>query len=167
MSDPRKGSTHPDARRWLALAGFLAATFLTSAISSLFTTPAIPGWYATLNKPGFNPPAALFAPVWTVLYFLMAVAAWRVWVQPVSTARSTALRLYWLQLAINFSWSPVFFWLHRIGIALIVIGILWFAILLTCLRFFRVSKVAGSLFVPYLGWISFAAILNLEIWRLN
>ncbi|MEZ5356514.1 MAG: TspO/MBR family protein [Bryobacteraceae bacterium] len=157
----------PSERRWLALAGFLLATFLTGGISFLFTTPAIPGWYATLAKPSFTPPAAIFAPVWTLLYFLMAIAAWRVWVRPSSTIRSTALMLFWIQLVINFAWSPIFFWQRMIGLALVVIVALWFAIVLTCLQFFRACRVAGSLFVPYLAWVSFAVILNLEIWRLN
>lgn len=161
---PAPGSRTP---QWLALAGFLAATFLVAGCSTVFTVQAIPTWYATLAKPSFNPPNSVFGPVWTLLYALMAIAAWVVWKQPVSPPRSLALRLFWVQLALNFAWSLIFFGQRRIGWALIDILMLWSAIVLTCIVFFRLSKTAGSLFLPYIAWVSFASVLNFEIWRLN
>lgn len=160
-------SDSPAVRPALALAGFRGATFLVAGVSTLFTTPSIPTWYAGLNKPSFNPPNDIFAPVWTTLYILMAIAAWLVWKQPPSAERSRGLQLFWIQLALNFAWSLIFFQLHLIGFALAGILMLWLAILATCLAFFGVSKPAGVLLLPYLAWVSFASLLNFEIWRLN
>ena len=152
---------------WLALALFLAATFLVAGISTLFTVPSIPTWYAQLTKPSFNPPNEVFGPAWTLLYFLMAIAAWLVWKQPISQLRSQALLLFWVQLGLNFAWSLLFFRAHLIAFALVDILLLWVMIALTGIRFFRLKKSAGWMFLPYFAWVSFASILNLAIWRLN
>jgi tryptophan-rich sensory protein len=157
----------PRAHSPLALAAFLAATYLVAVVSSVFTVSAIPTWYAALAKPSFNPPNQLFGPVWTLLYTLMAIAAWLVWKRPNSPLRRTALIWFGIQLGLNFIWSFVFFWAHRIGLAFIEIALLWVAILGTTLIFFRLSRVAGWLFVPYFAWVSFAGVLNFAIWRLN
>lgn len=166
-----ENSTIPISRsrrsRWLALALFLAATFLVAWASTIFTVPSIPTWYAQLTKPSFNPPNEVFGPVWTLLYFLMAIAAWLVWKQPISQLRSQALLLFWVQLGLNFAWSLLFFRQHLIGFALVDILLLWLTIVLTGLQFFRLKKSAGWIFLPYLAWVSFASILNLAIWRLN
>lgn len=154
-------------RKWLALAGFLVVTYAVSGVSALFTASAIPTWYATLVKPSFNPPNEVFGPVWTLLYGLMAIAAWLVWQRPPSQLRSRALLLFWVQLGLNFAWSLLFFGQHLIGLALADIVLLWLAILVTCSLFFRLSKTAGWMLVPYLAWVGFASILNFEIWRLN
>jgi len=150
-----------------ALACFLAATFLVAGVSSLFTVSAIPTWYAALNKPSFNPPNQIFGPVWTVLYALMAIAAWLVWRLPDSKLRRAGLLWFGIQLGLNFIWSFVFFSSHQIGLAVIEIALLWIGILGTMLIFFRLSKVAGWMLVPYLGWVSFASLLNFAIWRMN
>lgn len=153
--------------RWLALAGFLAVTFAGAGVSGAITASAIPTWYAGLTKPSFNPPNEVFAPVWTLLYALMAVAAWLVWCRPQSQARLRALQLFGIQLLLNFAWSWLFFGLHSLGGALACIGLLWLAIFLTMQSFFPESRVAGAMLVPYLAWVSFASALNFEIWRLN
>ncbi len=151
----------------LALLGFLCATFAVAGISSRFTIQAIPGWYAALAKPSFNPPNRVFGPVWTLLYTLMAIAAWLVWRLPASTARSRALAAFWVQLTLNFAWSFLFFGEHRIAMAFAEIVLLWLAIFATTLLFFRVARAAAWLFVPYLAWVSFASVLNFSLWRLN
>ncbi len=151
----------------IVLIGFLAACFLVAGVSSTFTIAAIPGWYAALNKPSFNPPNGIFGPVWTLLYALMAVAAWLVWKQPASPLRSSALRIFWLQLFLNFAWSWIFFHEHRPGASLLEIFVLWLAILAATVLFMRVARLAAWLMLPYIAWVAFAAFLNFEIWRLN
>jgi tryptophan-rich sensory protein len=151
----------------LALLGFLCATFAVAGISSRFTIQAIPGWYAALAKPSFNPPNRVFGPVWTLLYTLMAIAAWLVWRLPASTARSRALAAFWVQLALNFAWSFLFFGEHRIAMAFAEIVLLWLAIFATTLLFFRLHRAAGWMFAPYLAWVSFASLLNFSLWRMN
>lgn len=110
---------------------------------------------------------SIFGPVWTLLYGLMAIAAWLSWKRPASPLRSRALLLSWVQLALNFAWSLIFFGQRPVGWALIDILMLWLAIVLTRIMFFRLSKPAGSMFLPYLAWVSFASVLNSEIWRFN
>jgi tryptophan-rich sensory protein len=156
-----------DRRSILTLLGFLAATYAVAWLSTLFTIHAIPGWYAALAKPSFNPPNAVFGPVWSGLYTLMAVAAWLVWRQPKAAGRSAALGWYWRQLLFNFLWTFAFFGQHRIGFALVDIAVLWLLILAATVTFFRVRILAGWMFVPYLLWVSFASVLNFAIWRLN
>ncbi len=154
---------------------FLAATYLVAGVSSALTVSEISTWYPTLAKPSFNPPNWIFGPVWTLLYTLMAIAAWLVWRLPDSQLRQGGgfsvrrLALFWfgIQLAINFLWSVIFFRYHRIGIALVEVVFLWLAIAGTTALFFRLSKSAAWLFVPYLAWVSFASVLNFAIWRLN
>lgn len=125
-------------------------------------------WYAAIEKPGFTPPSWVFGPVWTVLYLLMGIAAFLVWRRGLgSQFVKGALIWFLVQLALNAAWTPVFFGLHRIGLALLVIVLLWIAIVVTMFHFFRVSTWAGWLFVPYLLWVSFATVLNAAIWRLN
>jgi tryptophan-rich sensory protein len=154
-----------NARRAVALAAFLAVTLAVGVTAAIFTEPQIAGWYATLAKPSFNPPNAVFAPAWTTLYILMAVAAWRVW--RVTGLMSVALTLYFLQLTLNFAWSMIFFGQHQVALALADIAALWLAILATLFAFFRADRWAGMLMLPYLAWVGFAAVLNYEIWRLN
>lgn len=151
----------------LALVGFLAACYGVAAVSSSFTIHEVPTWYAALAKPGFNPPDWIFAPVWTLLYGLMAVAAWLVWKLPRTQLRAVSLAAFWWQLLLNFLWTPTFFHYHRLLPAFIVILALWFAIAGTLSLFWQQRQLAAFLLVPYLAWVSFALVLNFAIWRLN
>ena len=149
---------------YLALVLFLILCLGAGILGSIATRPAIPTWYAQLIKPDWTPPAWVFGPVWTTLYMLMAVAAWLVWRK---VGWSGATGLFLIQLAVNASWSWLFFGMRRPDLGLAGILLLLVLIVLTALSFWRVSTVAGWLLVPYLLWSSFAAALNLEIWRLN
>ena len=148
-------------RSALVLAGFILVTFC-APLAGMFSLPG--AWYAALDKPSWNPPAWIFGPAWTLLYTLMAVAAWLVWRR---CGWQRPLPLYFVQLSLNAAWTPIFFGAHQLGWALVEIVALWIAILLTLLSFRRVSKTAGWLFAPYLAWVTFAAILNFTLWRMN
>lgn len=149
------------------LGGFLAASFTAAAIGGAATDRSIRDWYPTLAKPVWNPPAWLFGPVWTVLYIAMAVAAWLVWRRAGWAGARLALTLFMVQLALNAAWSIIFFGLRNPGAAFIEVVVLWAAIVGTLVLFWQVSGPAGILFIPYLAWVSFAAVLNFTIWRLN
>jgi len=158
-------------RSFLALVLFLVICFGTAAFGGQFAPGA---WYAALEKPAWNPPAWVFAPVWTLLYAMMAVAGWLVWRGGGSVvggagapSRGIALGVYALQLVLNGAWSWLFFGLQRPGLAFAEIVALWLAILATTVLFWRVKPLAGALLVPYLAWVAFAAVLNLALWRLN
>ena len=139
-------------------------TFLAAAIGSRY----LPGeWYARLERPSFNPPSSVFGPVWTALYLMMGIAAWLVWKRDGFTGARAALALYLAQLVANAAWSWLFFGRHAIGLALIDISVLWLLILATLIRFWRHSRPAGLLLVPYLLWVSFATLLNYAFLRLN
>jgi benzodiazapine receptor len=158
----RSGYSH-----WPMLILFLVACFGAAAIGSSLTTSALSDWYPTLAKPSFNPPNWIFGPVWTVLYLMMAVAgwlAWRVGPPPSATAVWTP---YFTQLALNTAWSGIFFYLHSPGWAFAEIILLWLAIAATIIMFYRRRPLAAWLLTPYLAWVTFAALLNLAIWRLN
>ena len=146
----------------------MALTFCAPLIASLFTRQAITDWYVHLNKPFFTPPDWLFGPVWTVLYFLMAVSALLVWNKGLSNPSvKIALFLYLLQLVLNGLWMPLFFGLKMPLLAFCEIVLLWSAIILTILAFYRVSIAAALLLFPYIAWTSFAAVLNFSLWLLN
>ena len=146
----------------------LAVCQLAGAIGAAFTSPAIPTWYAWLQKPSFSPPDWLFAPVWGTLYVLIGVAVWLVWKKGTNiNAVRWALWLFLLQLSLNSLWSIIFFGFRNVGGALVEIGIMWLAIAATIVAFFRVSRPAAYLLVPYFLWVTFAAILNHAIWMLN
>ena len=150
-----------------ALLGFLLVCYAVAFLAGLLTKPEIAGWYAHLAKPFWRPPNWLFAPVWTALYGMMAVAGWTVWCTPPSRFRTAALRLFWLQLALNFLWSPVFFSFHRIADGFFVIASLALLLILFIALTLQFQKTAAWLFVPYLFWVSFAAFLNYTIWTMN
>lgn len=152
---------------WLGLAGFLLLCFAAAGLGSVFTDSSVGSWYRTLDKPAFNPPSWVFGPVWTVLYALMAVAAWRVWRAYGFSGAPAALALFGVQLALNVGWSALFFGARMPGAAFAEIVVLWGAILLTTLAFFRLDRPAGWLMVPYLAWVTFAAVLNFSIWQMN
>ncbi len=150
------------------LAASFAVCFLAALIGSVFTAGAIPTWYANLAKPEFTPPGWLFGPAWTVLYILMAIAAYIVWEKGLDKPGvRTALAAFLVQLALNALWSIIFFGLRSPAGAFAEVVVLWLAILVTMILFFRVSKAAGWLFVPYILWVSFAAVLNFTLWIMN
>ena len=130
----------------------------------------MPGdWYASLAKPAWTPPTWVFGPAWTILYAMMAVAAWRLWRRLGARPRESrrALVLFAVQLALNLSWTPVFFGMQRPDLALVVILFLWVAIAATIVAAWKACKTAAALLVPYLAWVTFATALNADIWRLN
>lgn len=151
----------------LALISFLAAAFGVAALGGLITAPSVRAWYPMLHQPPLSPPNWLFAPVWTVLYALMAVAAWLAWRTRVSTCRSGGLRLWAVQLFINLAWTAVFFGLHSPAFALIDILLLAAAIVQTMRPFHTIQPLAAWLLAPYLAWTLFAAYLNAGIVVLN
>ena len=146
----------------------IIACQLAGVIGSVFTTPAIPTWYAALAKPAFTPPSWLFAPAWITLYLLMGISASLVWRVGLDQKQvRTALILFLVQLVLNALWSVAFFGLQSPLGGIIVIVLLWAAILLTILKFFRISTAAAALLVPYIAWVTFAATLNAYIYVLN
>jgi tryptophan-rich sensory protein len=136
-------------------------------LGSIFTLPSIPTWYASLTKPSFNPPSFLFAPVWTTLYFLMGISLFLILQKKLKKQRNFLSILFAVQLFLNFLWSVLFFGMHLPLIALIEIGLLWVSIALLIIDFWKFSKPAAILLMPYLAWVSFAAFLNLSIVLLN
>lgn len=146
----------------------VAVCELIGILGAVFTTPAIPGWYAGLVKPAFSPPSWVFAPAWTALYLLMGIAAFLVWKKGLDKKGvKSALGVFAIQLALNAIWSIIFFGLQNPGAAFADIIILWFAIVATIVVFARVSKTAAWLLAPYIAWVSFAAYLNYALWALN
>lgn len=156
--DPKRANRRP-------LLYFILVTSAVGASASVFTEPNIASWYAGLVHPSFAPPNWVFAPVWTTLYVLMAIAAWRVW--RIAGTKSPEMAAYVLQLIFNFAWSAIFFAGHQIGLALIELCVLLALILMTTILFWRRDRLAGWLFLPYLAWTSFATALNYAFWSLN
>jgi translocator protein len=153
-----------DAHPYLILAGFFGACFLTALSGALFR----PGpWYDHIAKPAWTPPDYLFAPVWTLLYVMIAVSGWLVWRKAGFAGASGALAIYALQLVFNALWSALFFGMKRPGLAAVDVAALWLSIGATIIAFFPISALAASLLVPYLVWVSFASVLNIAIWRMN
>jgi tryptophan-rich sensory protein len=157
----------PPKYPWLGLGVFLVICFAAAGIGGTVTTPKIPGWYATLAKPSWNPPNWIFGPVWSALYLSMAVAAWLVWRQGGLAGATMPLALFAVQLVLNVLWSYLFFGLQNPGLAFVEVLLLWAAIAATMVVFWQRATVAGLLFGPYLAWVSFASVLNFAIWRLN
>lgn len=146
----------------------IAVCELAGIVGSVFTMPAIPGWYAGLAKPSFNPPNWIFGPVWTLLYAMMGLAAYLVYEKGFKRPEvKKALAVFAAQLVMNTLWSIVFFGAHRILGAAVVIVLLWAMILATILLFHRISKAAAYLLVPYILWVSFATVLNASLYVLN
>lgn len=135
---------------------------------SIFTMPSIPTWYKSLNRPIFSPPNWVFAPVWTILFLLMAISVYLVWNKGLKkTQVREAMYVFIFQLLLNFFWSFFFFGIRQPYLAFLEIIALWLAILLTIIKFYKISKPASYLLIPYILWVSFAAILNLSIVLLN
>ena len=154
-------------RQALALSAFIAACLAIGAIGGAVTSTSVGTWYQLLQKPPYNPPDWVFGPVWTVLYIAMAVAAWRVWRRLSLGDARHALSLFAIQLFLNLAWTILFFGFQQIGMALVEIVLLFAFIAATAVAFWRTDSVAGLLFVPYLGWVGFAALLNASLWHLN
>ena len=141
---------------------------LAGFIGSIFTAPSISTWYATLKKPAFNPPNWLFAPVWTTLFFLMGISLYLIWSRGFEDEKiKSAIIIFSVQLILNILWSFLFFGLKSPFLAFLEIILLWFAILVNIIKFYNISKTTGLLLLPYILWVSFAAILNFFIYRLN
>jgi len=138
--------------------------FIASAIGGFFTSTSVSDWYLELVKPSFNPPSWIFGPVWTVLFFLMGISLFLIWKDKHDWK---AFFIFGLQLFLNVLWSAFFFGLQNITLALIEIFILWIAILFTIISFYRINKTAAYLLLPYIIWVSFAIILNFNIYLLN
>lgn len=150
------------------LIGFVLGSQLAGIIGALFTARSVQTWYTTLQKPSFNPPSWLFGPVWTVLYLLMGIAAYLVWAKGWTVPGvKTALFVFALQLVLNSLWSILFFGVRQPGWAFMEIVVLWAAIAVTIVLFWNISRTAAFLLVPYILWVSFAAVLNYSLWRLN
>jgi len=149
-------------RPLLLLAGWIAVTALFAVVGSLGSIQA-PAFYAQLNQPDWAPPAWLFGPVWTVLYLMMAVAAWRV----SRAGRSPALYVYLVQLVLNALWSWLFFSWRMGAAAFACIIVLWLLIAATIALFRRIDQVAAALLLPYIAWVSFASALCFSIWQRN
>ena len=137
---------------------------LAGVIGAVYTTPAIGLWYKDLNKPSFNPPNWIFGPVWTTLFILMGVSFYLVWSKKITV---NLVVIFATQLVFNILWSVIFFTAHSPSVAFFVLLMLWFAIAFTIINFYRVSKLAAWLLLPYILWVSFAGILNYFIWILN
>lgn len=168
MTSKTRDTPLPTPLRDLAgLMLWLAACFVVSGLGGWITAGPVKSWYPTLAKPGITPPDAAFPIVWTLLYLLMAVAAWRVWRRAGWQTGRAALGLFILQLLLNLGWSVLFFGLRQIGPALVEIVALWLAIAVTLVAFRRQDRLAGWLLAPYLVWVSYATLLNALIWMMN
>ncbi len=137
------------------------------AVAGMFTSQAVPTWYASLNRPSFSPPNWVFGPVWTTLYILLGISFFLVWKEYPSKERNLAIKIFSIQLLLNFAWSFLFFYFNLIGVALIEIILLWIGIALMIYLFYKVKPFAAYLNIPYLLWVSFAAILNAGYYLLN
>jgi benzodiazapine receptor len=155
-------------KKALRILAFVLVCELAGIIGSFFTAPSVPGWYAGLAKPPFNPPGRVFAPVWTILYALMGLAAYLVYDKGLKRDDvRKALAVFAVQLILNALWSIVFFGAHMILGAAVVIVLLWVMVVATISLFSRISKAAAYLLVPYILWVSFATVLNISLYVLN
>jgi len=152
---------------WFRLIVSLVLCQLAGVIGSFFTVNSIPVWYASLNKPSFNPPGWIFGPVWITLYILMGISFYLIWMKKDKINFKLLSSLFFTQLTLNSLWTIIFFGLHSPFFAFIEIIILWIMILLCIILFYKVSKVSSYLLIPYLLWVSFASILNFFLWKLN
>lgn len=157
----------PLARDVFGLGGFVAVCLAVAGLGGAITATSVGTWYPGLHKPTFNPPDWVFAPVWTTLYVLMAIAGWRVWRRAGWDGARTALSIFAFQLVMNLGWSSLFFGLRQVGLALVEIVILLLFIAINALLFWKIDPLAGALFVPYGLWVAFAAVLNAALWVLN
>jgi translocator protein len=151
------------------LGGLVVSLLIVFGIATLggaITNLSVATWYPSLEKPSWTPSGSTIGVIWTILYILMGIAAWVIWRRH-SEGRQLSLAIYALQLLLNLGWSGLFFGLRSPGLALIEIGVLWLAILATSVAFWKVSKLAGVLMIPYLSWVTVAGVLNALIWKMN
>lgn len=157
----------PLAKQLIGLLVWIVITSVASAIGAWGSMNA-PSFYQSLVLPVFAPPASVFGPVWSILYLLMAIAAWLVWRERGGfEAARTALALYLVQLGVNALWSWAFFKWNSGFASMAIIIVLWVLIVLTLMQFWRIKALAGALLLPYLAWVSFATVLTFSVWRLN
>jgi len=155
-------------KRPAALVAIIVLCEVVGLLGSLFTFSSIPTWYASLSKPSFTPPSWLFGPVWVILYFLMSVSAYLIYENGIKKKNvKRALYVFAAQLALNFLWSVAFFGARSISLGLVIIVLLWIAIAITIIEFFRIRKSAGVLLLPYIAWVTIAMALNYSILVLN
>jgi translocator protein len=147
------------------LAWSLFICLMAGVIGSTFSVESIPTWYAALNKPIFNPPGWIFGPVWTTLYIMMGIAFYIIWQS--EDENRPAIMVFIAQLILNALWSVIFFGMKMPLLAFVCIVFLWLLIAASIYLFYKISKIAGLLLVPYILWVSFATVLNLFIWKLN
>jgi translocator protein len=153
---------------YLKLAISILFCELAGILGSLFTVPSIPSWYSALQKAALNPPAWIFAPVWTALFALMGTAFYLIWIKNGNKKEiKNARTIFFGQLILNILWTIIFFGLHNPLLAFIEIVLLWFAILATIISFYKISKLAAYFLLPYILWVSFASYLNFSVWMLN
>lgn len=153
---------------WIKILLSVVAVEALGGLGAAITSDQISGWYASLNKPPGTPPNWLFGPVWVILYALIGIALALVWDQvPASAAKRTALIWFGVQFALNLAWTPVFFGMHQMLMALVIIVALWGCIIVTVVHFRRQRYLAGLLLFPYLVWVSYATYLNAGYWWLN
>jgi len=146
----------------------ISICLMTGLVGSALTMDSVKTWYAELSKPSFNPPDWAFGVVWPILYAMMGVAAFLIWRKGIGSRQvRVALGLFVLQLILNGIWTPIFFGLHMMGLALAEMILLWLAILATIVNFWKISKPAAYLLIPYILWVSFAIALNAALWHLN
>jgi tryptophan-rich sensory protein len=160
-------SLAPDRRIFPALPAFFLSCFAVAAAGGTVTARAVQAWYPRLEKPWFTPPDAVFGPVWTVLFALIAIAGFRVWRRVGLDAQDRIWSVYAVQLVLNFGWSAIFFGLKATDLALTEILVLWVAILANIMLFKRVDRLSAWLLMPYLAWVSYAALLNAAIVMMN
>jgi tryptophan-rich sensory protein len=137
------------------------------AVAGMFTSQAVPTWFATLNRPSFSPPNWIFGPVWTTLYILLGISFYLIWKENPTRERNLAIKVFSIQMLLNFAWSFLFFYFNLIGVALIEIILLWISITLMIYLFYKIKPLAAYLNIPYLLWVSFATILNAGYYILN
>ncbi len=154
-------------KRTITYIVFILVCQMAGIIGSLFTAPAVKGWYTTINKSPLNPPSWVFAPVWTTLFVMMGISVSIIWLSEKNEGRSKALKVFFVQLLLNTLWSIIFFGLKNPPLAFIEIIVLWFAILYTIILFRKIDRKASYLLIPYILWVSFASVLNLSIAILN
>jgi translocator protein len=164
QAQPLSEAGTSDGRQIPALVFFIVFCFAVAATGAFFPPDE---WYASLNRPTYAPPNWVFGPVWTLLYLMIAMSGWLVWKSEATVSKRAALTAFGAQLILNAAWSAIFFGLHDPGWALVEICFLWLAILCTIVLFRTHSKIASMLLMPYLAWVSFAAMLNYGFWSLN
>jgi benzodiazapine receptor len=156
---------------WAELVKLIVSIFVcegAGGVGAIFTTPAIPTWYAGLKKPAFTPPNSVFGPIWITLYLLMGIAVFLVWREGLDQGGATrGFAVFWIQLILNILWSVIFFGVKSLLGGMVMILLLWVAILVNIVMFFGVSMTAGGLLIPYIVWVSIAAYLNMQIWKVN